>query len=349
MKSVTYDTPARVHRRQGGFSLVEIMIAITLSLIVLAGVLAVMYSSKVTYAESERVGRLQESGRAAVDLMLRDLRGAGFPGCAQPIEGLFALNNILTNPTDVFNNFAEPAFGYEGTGGTWSPALDGALFPSATAGNDVLVIRTTPSGSPSMRVTALVDTADTSITVSKSAGEMLDMGRPAVISDCGNATVFEVQNFTPGGGDLTGTIARSGSANLGADYRPGARVIPVVSVGYYVAPDTAGTGTSLWRVVDGEPAQEMIPGVEALEVRYGVDTDAGSDVTVNQYVDADAVTDWSRVISVSLAILIRSGEQTSPTVDTSTYRLLETDLGPFNDRFQRSVFTTTVTLRNTTT
>ena len=134
MKSVTYDTPARVHRRQGGFSLVEIMIAITLSLIVLAGVLAVMYSSKVTYAESERVGRLQESGRAAVDLMLRDLRGAGFPGCAQPIAGLFSLNNILTNPTDVINNFAEPAFGYEGTGGTWSPALDGALFPSATAG-----------------------------------------------------------------------------------------------------------------------------------------------------------------------------------------------------------------------
>ncbi len=52
-------------RRQRGFSLVEIMVALTLSLILLGGVLAVMYSSKVTYMENERVGRLQENGRAA--------------------------------------------------------------------------------------------------------------------------------------------------------------------------------------------------------------------------------------------------------------------------------------------
>ena len=74
------------------------MVALTLSLILLGGVLAVMYSSKVTYMENERVGRLQENGRAALEMILRDLRGAGFPGCAQPIEGLFEMNNTLANP-----------------------------------------------------------------------------------------------------------------------------------------------------------------------------------------------------------------------------------------------------------
>ena len=48
--------------RQRGFSLVEILVSITLSLVVLAGVLAVMYSSKVTYMENDRVARLQEAG-----------------------------------------------------------------------------------------------------------------------------------------------------------------------------------------------------------------------------------------------------------------------------------------------
>lgn len=347
MTRASIDIIQRQGRRERGFTIVEVMIAMTLSLIVIAGVLAVMYSSKVTYAESERVARLQESGRAAVELMLRDLRGAGFPGCAQPIAGLFTLNNVLDDPTDVIANFAEPAFGYEGTGGSWSPALDTALFPAATAGNDVLLVRTVPSGAPSMRVSAVVDTADTSITVDKAAGEMLTIGRPALISDCGNASVFEVSNFAAGGGDVTGTITRPGSANLGADYRPGARVMPVVSVGYFVAPDTAGTGSALWRVVDDEPALEMVPGVEALEVRYGIDTD--DDVIVNQYVDASAVTDWSQVISVTLAVLIRSAEQNSGTVDTRQYTLLGATRGPFNDRFQRSIFSTTVTLRNTTT
>ena len=56
--------------RQRGFSIVESMVAITLSLIVLSGVLAVMYSSKVTYNENERVGRLQENARTAVELIL---------------------------------------------------------------------------------------------------------------------------------------------------------------------------------------------------------------------------------------------------------------------------------------
>jgi type IV pilus assembly protein PilW len=347
MKRIPIDFTQQRARRERGFTIVEIMIAMTLSLIVIAGVLAVMYSSKVTYAESERVARLQESGRAAIELMLRDLRGAGFPGCAQPIAGLFTLNNVLADPTAVTANFAEPAYGYEGTSGTWTPTLDAVLFPAATAGNDVFIVRTIPSGAPAMRVSAVVDTADTSITVDKAAGEMLPIGRPAIISDCGNASVFEVSNFAAGGGDITGTITRPGPSNLGADYRPGARVTPVVSVGYFVAPDAAGTGTSLWRVVDDEPAVEMVPGVEAMEVSYGIDTD--DDVIVNQYVNANAVTDWSQVISVTLAVLIRSAEQTSGTVDSRAYTLLGATRLPFNDRFQRSIFSTTVTLRNTTT
>ena len=48
-KSTIRHTPAMITLcRQRGFSLVEILVAITLSLILLAGVLTVMYSSKVT-------------------------------------------------------------------------------------------------------------------------------------------------------------------------------------------------------------------------------------------------------------------------------------------------------------
>ena len=61
------------------------------------------------------------------------------------------------------------------------------------------------------------------------------------------------------------------------------------------------------------------------------------------------VTDWTRVISVTLALLVRSAEENAKIVDQRVYELLETDVGPFNDRFQRSLFTTTVTLRNRTT
>ena len=50
-----------------GFSLVELMVAMTLESHPARWRLSVLYSSKVTYNENERVGRLQESGRAAVE------------------------------------------------------------------------------------------------------------------------------------------------------------------------------------------------------------------------------------------------------------------------------------------
>jgi type IV pilus assembly protein PilW len=343
--------------RQRGFSLVEIMVAITLSLIILSGVLAVMYSSKVTYLENERVGRIQENGRAALEMILRDLRGAGFPGCAQPIQGLFGINNMLANPTETPWNLAQPIYGYEGSGGVWDPVLDASLIPTATADNDVVVVRTIPSGSPSLRVSASVaPTAD--ITVDKDVGEALVAGTPAIISDCSSASIFVVGDFTPDGTDTAATITRGTSggpptnttADLGATFGVGSRVAPITSVAYFIAPNSAGTGNALWRVIsDGDP-QELIPGVEGMQVQYGVDGNStDGQVAVTEYMDANEITNWENVISVSLALLFRSAEDNSQTIDSREYSLLGVAYGPYDDKFQRSLFTTTVTLRNRTT
>src|SRR3954468_7063067 len=88
-------------RVQTGFSMVELMVALTLSLILIGGVLSLVYSSKVTYMENERVAGTQEGGRAAFEMIMRDLRVSGFPGCAQPIDKLVFSSNQLNNPTSV--------------------------------------------------------------------------------------------------------------------------------------------------------------------------------------------------------------------------------------------------------
>jgi type IV pilus assembly protein PilW len=222
--------------------------------------------------------------------------------------------------------------------------------------NDVIVVRTIPAGSPSMRVTAVV-APTASMSVEKEVGESLVAGMPAVISDCGNASIFVVDSFVPGAGDVSATIGRAAAVgtpsnttiNLGATYAPGARVSPVTSIGYYIAPNADGTGPALWRVTSNGAPQEIIPGAEALEILYGVDTVADTLVTVDSYVTASAVTNWNRVVSVSIALLIRSAEANSQILDTRPYTLLTRVVPAFNDRFQRSVFTTTVTLRNRTT
>ena len=50
-------------RRQAGLTLVELMVATTLSLVLLAGVLLVFQSNKATYQMQSGLGTLQENGR----------------------------------------------------------------------------------------------------------------------------------------------------------------------------------------------------------------------------------------------------------------------------------------------
>lgn len=68
----------RDQHQQGGFSLVELMIAMLLGLVLIYGVINVFLSSSQTYRLQEAMFRVQESGRFALDIMARDLRDAGF-------------------------------------------------------------------------------------------------------------------------------------------------------------------------------------------------------------------------------------------------------------------------------
>jgi type IV pilus assembly protein PilW len=120
---------------------------------------------------------------------------------------------------------------------------------------------------------------------------------------------------------------------------------------YYVAPSDNGVGgPALWRKIGDDDPQPLIEGVENLQVLYGVDT-TGT-MVANQYVDANAVdgaNNWDNVVSLTIAVLVRSETETNLDVDSRIYNMLGQDFDPVDDRRQRSLFITTVTLRNRTT
>lgn len=66
---------------QRGMTLIELMIAMTLSLLVAAAMIALFANSKETYVMNENLARLQENGRFAMNLMARDLRWADYRAC----------------------------------------------------------------------------------------------------------------------------------------------------------------------------------------------------------------------------------------------------------------------------
>jgi type IV pilus assembly protein PilW len=358
--------------RMSGFTLVELMVSMTLSLILLAGALSILYSSKLTSSENDRVARMQEAGRTALELIRQDARGSGYAGCARPHNASygFTYNSAGLNNATLLWDFSKPVSGFDGTSSGWNPALDPAIpaSPAPATGSDILVARTVRAGSPIFRAPTSGASGSAAIAVQADPNVALVTPTPMIISDCKTAEVFIATGVTGTGTSVSilhaagGAPAGNLSDSLTNSYQVGALLQPVQTVVYYIAscttidapagPCAAITPPALWQIAPtdqpgGAMPQELVQGVEAMQVKYGVDTDV--DFLANSYVTADAVTDWTKVVSINLAILIRSVDQTGVDKDNRTYTLLDKNYGPFNDRRTRSVYTTTISLRNGTT
>lgn len=337
--------------KQRGVSLIELMVAVTIGLILMAGVLSIFFSSKVTYFTNEKTARLQENGRVALDLVMHDVRSAGYMGCARSVP----FTSTLNTPNSLLWNYAIPLQGFESDGaGTWAPALAaGLLNPAPIADSDVLVTRALERDGRALRVVADVAGLTGSATVLNTTS--VAPGQIMIITDCTASTVFQVTGYAVGAPN--GTVAHAaGGANpgnqtddLGWQYLAGARVAPLQTVIYYVANDPVSGEPALFRQTGSvQPADMLIEGVQALQISYAEDTTG--DRVADVYRAANSVANWDNVMSVSLAMLIRSVEE-GTDVDTKSYPLLTAGvggktLGPYNDRRMRMVFTTSIALRN---
>ena len=65
-------------RQQRGFTLVEVLVAITIGLLMMAGILQISEASKESSRLQRNMGFVQENIRTAMELLSRDIRQAGF-------------------------------------------------------------------------------------------------------------------------------------------------------------------------------------------------------------------------------------------------------------------------------
>ncbi len=68
----------RLASRKSGFTLVELMVAMTLSIFLIGAVTLTYLSARATSLEAEQLSRMQENLRFATDFLVRDIRNAGF-------------------------------------------------------------------------------------------------------------------------------------------------------------------------------------------------------------------------------------------------------------------------------
>ena len=324
--------PLQLQRsRQTGFSLVEIMVAMVLSLILLGGVLQIFASTRTSYRVHDSVSQMQETGRFSMEMMTRDIRMADFWGCADGI-------GKVTNGLDPGGGAGYIDFTLGGLGGIEGAAgVPDSLVLRGGYGTGINV--ESPFGPQS------------SANIKVAAGNGFAVGDILLVSDC---TVADIFQLTSGQLDGNGTLVH----NTGATVTPG-NLSPVTCTGanahclskvydqnavvFRPQQITYSVGVG----VSGEFAllrngQEMIDGVEDLQILYGEDTDGSG--AANRYVNATQVTDMEAVVSVRIALVTRSVQINVATAGQN-YSVMGTNKASADTRL-RQVYTATVGVRN---
>jgi len=226
------------HGRCSGLSLVELMVAITLGLLLTAGMVQLFNASKVTFQTNDAIARVQENGRFALETLKLQLRETGALGfCAGRVE----INNHLNagcvgGLADIFGaNQALVGWEFSGTGrqatytlpddldpattsaGDWDSSADNASLPDAlngrvVPGSDVLVMRRLLpinglTGNPS-NLTLNVNTCRSSTSISLDGAHGLADNAIVLATNCTTGDLFQ--------NDGTGNSFRRGSGSCAA-------------------------------------------------------------------------------------------------------------------------------------
>ena len=317
-----------------GFSLVELMVALVITLILLAGIGQIFLSSKKSFTIQDSLGRMQENGRYAMETIAQDVRRAGFWGGNADIT---AIDDHVGGTGKIATD--------DGTcvDASWARMLTHRIFGKndTRAGYSCLPSDTTHKG-------------DILVTRYAAPWEVGDTTTPNFVPNQYylRSSLFEGQLFKCS----TGCPEDAGYP-IDA---PGVRTAELVSHGYFIHAvqtsdkcPTAGKIPSLYRqtlangVVDTSTPEEIAYGVDNFQVQYGLDTSVPLDNSVDSFVDAAAAGDamWGQVIAARIWLLVRAEcPETGYTNDT-TYTMAGTDYTP-NDHYRRQLYTSTISLRN---
>ncbi len=339
--------------RQGGLSLIELMVALTLGLFMTIVVGGAYVSSKGSFRYADAMSRVQENARFAMELLARNIRMAGYMGCGDVSQ----YANVVNGGTNLFLDLSNPVRGYEGGVSTFP-----SEFSTAVANTDAIVLLGVDTSSE-----VSIKNHNASSAQIDTGTHQIEKGAILLITDCSHSAVFQMTGPT-NTGDKTNIVHNEGQAGvepgncnkeLGSScptetsytFKPGASVLKLSANGYFIAPASSGSGNSLWTVALNQTgstsAQELLEGVQNMQVEYGVDLDGNK--TADRWQKADAVetaANWPNVMAVRVSLLLNTLEDgLSPVAQTYTYDGTSTTAG---DRRVRRVYTATTTIRNRT-
>jgi len=324
MTIATTSTQGRRLRRQGGFSLIELMIALVLGLLVVGAAIGIFLSNRRAYQATEGVGRVQEGARTAFELMSRDVREAAGNPCVNNLPIANVINNSTSNWWSSLNQWGDAFRGFVADEDMVGLAIGGANG-QRVAGTQALQLFTADDN---VATVSAHDTAGYKFTVNTNA-HGIHAGDLAMACNARQSSVFQVSAVS--GADIFhGTAGTPGNCTtgLGIPLECGAGttfaytasnsvLVGLHSTRWYIGNGTSGP--SLYQQVataNGTvTTQEVAEGVSNLSVVYLVSGE-------NDYKAADAVADWSTVTAARITLSLNGADRVGANNETIERQLI---------------------------
>lgn len=316
-----------------GFTIVELMVAMSIGLILFAGVMSVFIGMRTTTAETSTFGELQENGRFAISVLTDDLLNQDLWG---DYVGTFGTSNLSVVP-------AAPGNDCIGDG------VNNATFPQAAGNFRTLWGQTLAAGD----LDPLGCFTSSAGTQTRIGSDVLQLKRvigdpigPAPLTPASPGNFYLTTNATTGG-----IVAFGGAAPVINN----ARTWQYQHHVYYVRDEIVGNNV-VPVLMQGRLANfnmnfnPIIDGIEVIRFMYGIGSEATG--VVDRFVSATTMNNalWdnaagTRILAVKVYVLARSIQPDNDYENTNTYQLGNLAL-QVNDNFRRMLFTSTVTLYN---
>jgi type IV pilus assembly protein PilW len=324
------------HRKDRGYSLVELMIAIVIGAILIAASSATYIAQNRSYTVQESVSEINSQAKIALDLIANDIRSAGFgiPADlnADPINGF---TTIIT-PVDSANS--------SDTITVLSNSMTGDLWPSGVGPESIACPALVQMGTIQVNINSngsdLPNTTNRSFLSIDGVNFVMVQSCALVNGNCTNPITIDrlvLQDFP-----LLDTNA-SGNCDTGRPVYLVQNTTFCVDGNMTLRRGDAGVAACL--AGGGEEIAEFI---EDLQFSYGLDANDDGMLDGGAFIDGNLVIDPSDIAAVRINILARAdrpdvnyGGQGNPPASIENRNHAQT-----NDNFRRRWWQTTVTLRN---
>lgn len=322
---------ARVQRRQRGLTLVELLVAMTLGLVLIGGVISVVLTTRQTLQMNENLARMQESARFSFELMAREVREAGMVPCGTRLTA-----NVLRTAGSATmawwaNTDAGMLRGFDDAQDSTDIVAFGAATGERVAGTDAIVLLRPAGDELAFRQISLHDAGGTAFQFA-SATPFAD-SEVAMVCDGRSSALFQIETVTAAPSEVhygaaplncataLGTVQAQCATPIAKTFDPDATVARWDPAFWYVGNNARGT-RSLYRARIGVDAatgqlvtqrEEMAPGVENLQIDYLTRNRTAGNVLATAWVTASHAslvagwtTDAAEVVAARLTLRLRS-------------------------------------------